>query len=185
MAKELCMIQRTDIGKRCRNYFIECEEQLKQYGGFAIPQTMSQALSLAAQQAEQIERQQALLEENRQVITQQEQTITEQRPKVLFADAVANSRKSILIGELAKILRQNGILTGQNRLFAWLREKGFLCAFGRNRNQPTQRAMEMGLFEIKKTTIQKPTGETLVSTTPMVTGHGQIYFINKFLDNVA
>ena len=91
--------------------------------------------------------------------------------------------KSILIGELAKILKQNGVEMGERRLFEWLRKNGYLCSHGERYNQPTQRAMEMGLFEIKKTTINKPDGTTLVSTTTKVTGKGQIYFVDKFLRN--
>lgn len=107
--------------------------------------------------------------------------VKEMTPKALFADAVATSRHSCLIGELAKILKQNGVEIGQNRLFEWLRSKGYLGVRGEYRNLPTQRAIEMGLFEIKKTTINKPDGTVLVSNTTKVTGKGQIYFVNKFL----
>ncbi|MCC5465572.1 phage antirepressor KilAC domain-containing protein [Pelosinus baikalensis] len=108
-------------------------------------------------------------------------TITEQRPKVLLANSVTASKKSILIGELAKILKQNGIDIGQNRLFEWLRSKGYLgrkC--GDNFNLPTQKAMEIGLFEIKKTAINHSDGIRIERTTK-VTGKGQLYFVNKFL----
>ena len=135
----------------------------------AIPQTFAEALRLAASQAEQIEQQQKKIEAD--------------APRVLFSQAVETSNKSVLIGELAKIICQNGVNTGEKRLFAWLREKGYLCKFGERYNQPTQKAMEMGLFEIKKTTIQKPDGCTIVSNTTKVTGKGQIYFVNKFLHN--
>lgn len=135
----------------------------------AIPQTFAEALRLAASQAEQIEQQQKKIEAD--------------APRVLFSQAVETSNKSVLIGELAKIICQNGVNTGEKRLFAWLREKGYLCQFGERYNQPTQKAMEMGLFEIKKTTIQKPDGCTIVSNTTKVTGKGQIYFVNKFLHN--
>lgn len=104
-----------------------------------------------------------------------------QQPKVLFATAVETSQKSCLIGELAKIIRQNDIDVGERRLFIWLRENCYLCGRGERYNQPTQKAMELGLFEIKKTTITKPNGKIIVSTTPKVTGKGQIYFVNKFL----
>ena len=133
----------------------------------AIPQSFSEALRLAASQAEQIEQQQKQLEA--------------QRPRVLFSQAVETAKESVLIGELAKILCQNGVETGERRLFAWMREHEYLCKFGERYNQPTQKAMEMGLFEMKKTTINKPSGETIVSTTTKVTGKGQIYFVNKFL----
>ena len=107
--------------------------------------------------------------------------VREMAPKALFADAVSASSRSCLIGELAKILKQNGIEIGQNRLFKWLRSHGYLGVKGEYRNLPTQRAIEMGLFEIKKTTINRPDGTILVSSTPKVTGKGQIYFVNKFL----
>jgi anti-repressor protein len=99
----------------------------------------------------------------------------------LFANAVETSQKSCLIGELAKILRQNGIDIGEKRLFQWLRQNSYLCAYGERYNQPTQKSMDRELFEMKKTTITKPSGEVLVSVTPKVTGKGQIYFVNKFL----
>lgn len=107
------------------------------------------------------------------------------RPKALFADAVASSDRSCLVAELAKILQQNGVNIGQNRLFAWLREHGYLGTKGEYYNQPTQRAMDMGLFEIKKTSITKPDGSVLVTTTTKVTGKGQIYFVNKILNTHA
>lgn len=135
----------------------------------AIPQTFAEALRLAASQAEQIEKQQKQIEA--------------ERPRVLFSQAVETAKQSVLIGELAKIICQNGVQTGEKRLFAWMRENGYLCQYGERYNQPTQKAMEMGLFEMKKTTIQKANGETLVSTTTKVTGKGQIYFVNKFLYN--
>lgn len=103
------------------------------------------------------------------------------KPGATFAKAVETSKHSILVGELAKIIRQNGVEIGQNRLFEVLREKGYLCKNGEMYNQPTQKALDMKLFEIKKTVIQKPSGETIVTTTTKVTGNGQIYFVNKFL----
>lgn len=106
-------------------------------------------------------------------------------PKVLFADAVSTSQRSCLIAELAKILQQNGVNIGQNRLFAWMRENGYLCSKGQYYNQPTQKAMDLGLFELKQTTINKPDGSILVSTTTKVTGKGQVYFVNKFLGKDA
>lgn len=106
--------------------------------------------------------------------------IEEMTPKAVFADAVRASKSSILIGELAKILRQNGVEMGQNRLFEWLRRNGYLISrAGSDRNMPTQRAVEMGLLEIKETTICHSDGHTSISKTPKVTGKGQIYFVNK------
>lgn len=103
------------------------------------------------------------------------------KPKVLFADAVSASDTSILIGELAKILKQNGIETGQQRLFEWLRENGYLMKTGSSRNMPTQRSMELGLFEVVERTIAEPNGSIRVTKTPKVSGVGQQYFINLFL----
>ena len=103
------------------------------------------------------------------------------RPGATFAKAVETSEHSILVGELARIIKQNGVEIGQNRLFAWLRDNGYLCKKGEMYNQPTQKALGMGLFEIKKTVIQTPNGDSLVTTTTKVTGKGQIYFVNKFL----
>lgn len=117
-----------------------------------------------------------------QTIRKQNEQIEKMKPKALFADAVETSESSVLIGELAKILRQNGIDIGQNRLFAWLRENGFLIKQkGESYNLPTQYAMERGLFEIKKRTVNNPDGSVRVTRTPKVTGKGQIYFVNKFL----
>lgn len=104
------------------------------------------------------------------------------RPKVLFANAVATARTSILVGELAKVLKQNGVDMGQNRLFTWLRDNGYLIRRnGTDYNMPTQKAMEMGLFEIKETVVAHADGHTDTKKTPKVTGRGQQYFINKFL----
>ena len=114
-------------------------------------------------------------------IEQQQKQLEADKPKVLFAEAVSTSQRSCLISELAKIISQNGVSIGQNRLFAWMRKSGYLCNKGQYYNQPTQKAMEMGLFEIKKTTITKPSGDVIVNTTSKVTGKGQIYFVNKFI----
>ena len=122
------------------------------------------------------------LKEEQQKRIKAEQKIQSDAPKVLFADAVSTSRRSCLIAELAKILQQNGIKIGQNRLFEWLRKNGYLCQKGQYYNQPSQKSMELGLFKIKQTTINKPDGSVLVSTTTKVTGKGQIYFVDKFLN---
>jgi len=149
--------------------FIEAFNKMEQIikTSFQLPQTYADALRQLAEQVEENDRQQKLL--------------IEQKPKVIFADAVATSTQSCLIGELAKILRQNGIEIGQNRLFDWLRANGYLCRYGEKYNQPTQKAMEMELFEVKKTSITKPNGTVLVTTTTKVTGKGQIYFVNKLI----
>lgn len=104
-----------------------------------------------------------------------------ERPKVLFAEAVETSQTSILIGDLAKILKQNGVEIGAKRLFAWLRENDYLMKTNTSRNLPTQRAMELGLFEIKERTVNNPDGSILVTRTTKVTGKGQTYFVNQFL----
>ena len=125
------------------------------------------------------------LKEEKQKRIEAEQKIQKDAPKVLFADAVSTSHRSCLIAELAKILQQNGVNIGQNRLFSWMRENGYLCQKGDYYNQPTQKAMKLGLFELKKTTITKPDGSVLVTTTTKVTGKGQIYFVEKFLGKDA
>lgn len=147
------------------NAFNSMETQIRT--GYAIPGSYAEALKLAANQAEKIE--------------QQKQTIAIQAPKALFADAVATSHTSILIGDLAKLIRQNGVDIGQNRLFAWLREHGYLIGSGDRRNMPTQRAMDLELFDIKERTFQNPDGSVRITKTTKVTGKGQQYFINKFL----
>lgn len=122
--------------------------------------------------------------ERDKVIAQQKEKIESDRPKTIFADAVTTSKTSILIGELAKILKQNGVDTGQNRLFDWLRENGYLIKRqGTDYNMPTQKSMELELFEIKETAVTHADGHVTVNKTPKVTGKGQQYFINKFLSN--
>ena len=107
------------------------------------------------------------------------------KPKVLFADAVSASHSSILVGDLAKLLRQNGVEIGQNRLFRFLREKGYLCSHGDRYNLPTQRSMDRGWFQVKETTINQPDGSIRITRTVKVTGKGQQYFINLFLSGAA
>lgn len=114
-------------------------------------------------------------------VEQKNEIIKALEPKAIFADSVTASKDSILVSELAKVLKQNGIEIGQNRLFAWLRQFGYLCSKGEYYNQPTQKSMELGLFEIKKTTINRPNAEPIVSSTTKVTGKGQIYLVNKFV----
>lgn len=147
---------------------------IRKSGGYIAGQdTMSDADLMAK----------ALLVAQRQ-IEQRDKQITEMQPKALFADAVSASKSSILIGELAKMLRQNGVDIGQNRLFEYLRENGYLCKSGAMYNCPTQRAMDMGLFEIKETAIQHADGHVTINRTPKVTGKGQVYFVNKLLGKV-
>ncbi|HEO2038822.1 TPA: phage antirepressor KilAC domain-containing protein [Streptococcus agalactiae] len=161
MAKEIAMIQRTDKGKQVRTYLIQIE---KDYN--SPEKIMARALLMADKKVHKLEAQ-----------------IEADRPKVLFADAVSASKSSCLIGELAKILKQNGIDIGQNKLFQWLRGNGYLISRrGESWNQPTQKSMQLGLFELKKTNINHADGHTTVNTTTKVTGKGQQYFINKFLN---
>ena len=117
-----------------------------------------------------MEEKQGLIEENKEL-----------KPKALFADAVSASNESILIGQLAKLIRQNGYEIGQNRLFEWMRENEYLIKKGERYNQPTQKSMDLGLFEVKERTITNPDGSTRITLTTKVTGKGQVYFINKFL----
>ena len=155
-------------GKKALNFkvkyieaFNSMENQIRNYGGFQIPNNMSEALQLAANQAKEME---------------------EMRPKALFAEAVQTSKTDILVGQLAKIIKQNGIDIGANRLFKWLRENGYLIKQqGMNFNTPTQKAMDFKLFRIKENTIVHSDGHTTINKTPKVTGIGQVFFVNKFL----
>lgn len=166
MAKEICMIQRSDLGKQCRQYFLKIEEQ------WNSPEAiMSRALQLANRKLDDLKKVNLTLTAK----------IEEDKPKVIFANAVETAKTSILVGELAKILKQNGVATGQKRFFEWLRENGYLIKSGSDKNMPTQRSMEMGLFEIKETAVAHSDGHTTVSKTPKVTGKGQQYFINKLI----
>lgn len=160
MAKEIAMIQRTEKGKEVRQYFIQVERDYN-----SPEKVMARALLMA----------------NNKVLTLETQ-VEELKPKALFADAVAASKTSILMGELAKLLNQNGVEIGGTRLFDWMRENGYLIKRkGQDWNTPTQRAMEMGLFEIKERTHSNPDGSIIISKTTKVTGKGQQYFITKFL----
>lgn len=126
------------------------------------------------------------LKEEREAKKLLEATIEEQKPKVIFANAVSASHTSILVGDFAKLMRQNGLNFGQNRMFAWLRENGYLISRkGNSWNMPTQKAMDLGLFEIKETTINHSDGHISINKTPKITGKGQLYFADKLLNNIA
>lgn len=119
--------------------------------------------------------------EAQSVLAAKDKQIEEMKPKAVFADAVATSHTSILVGDLAKLIKQNGYDIGQNRLFAWMKDNGYLIKGGNRNNMPTQKSMELGLFEVKERTIANPDGSVRITRTPKVTGKGQQYFINKFL----
>lgn len=118
-------------------------------------------------------------------LKEREKQLEEQRPKVLFANSVETSTTSILIGDLAKLIKQNGHDIGQNRLFKWLRENGYLIKSGERRNMPTQMSMDLGLFEVKERTVNNPDGSIRITKTTKVSGKGQVYFVNKFLKEVS
>lgn len=170
MAKEISMLQRTKKGKQARKYFIECEKQLSS-NSLQLPDFNNPAIAARAW-ADEVEQKQIALT-----------TIEEQKPKVLFADAVSASKYSILVRDLAKLITQNGYHIGEKRLYTWLRSNGYLIKkLGADYNSPTQKSMELEIFELKETTITHSDGRITVSKTPKINGKGQIYFINKFLN---
>lgn len=162
-----------ESAKRFKNWVTsEVLPAIRKHGGYIVGQDtlsdeelLAKALLVA----------QSKIEENRKQIERM-------KPKEIFADAVTTSHTAILIGDLAKLLKQNGVETGQKRLFAWMRDNGYLIKRnGADRNMPTQRSMEMGLFEVKESTVNNPDGSVRINRTTKVTGKGQLYFINKFL----
>lgn len=170
MAKQICMIQRSPEGKQIRQYFIDLENAWN-----TPEQIFARALKMADKTIESLKKDNAVLIEDNERM----------KPKEIFADAVSASNTSILIGDLAKILKQNGVNTGQKRLFEWLRDNGYLIKSGNSRNMPTQRSMELKLFEVKETTVANPDGSVRVTKTTKVTGKGQMYFINKLVPHEA
>lgn len=150
---------------------------IRKHGGYLSPEKVEEVLT----DPDTIIKLATNLKKEREARREAEAKLIEAQPKVIFADAVSASTKTILIGDLAKLLRQNGHEMGQKRLFQWLRDNGYLIRrMGAEYNSPTQRSMEMGLFEIKETAITHAAGHVTVSKTPLVTGRGQIYFINLF-----
>lgn len=150
---------------------------IRKHGAYATPATIENIINnpdfgirLLQSLKEEQEKNKVLASENEQM-----------KPKALFADAVASADTSILIGDLAKLIRQNGFDIGQKRLFTWMRDNGYLMKGGTSYNMPTQKSMELGIFEVKERTIQNPDGSARITRTTKVTGKGQQYFVNKFL----
>ncbi len=158
-AKQIAMLQRNEKGTQARKYFIQVENAWN-----SPEKVMARALTIA----------------NKTIATLEIEN-KEMKPKALFADAVAASNSNILIGDLAKLIKQNGHDIGQKRLFDWLRDNGYLIKYGSSRNMPTQLAMNLGLFKVKESTFSNPDGSVRITRTTKVTGKGQQYFINKFL----
>lgn len=150
---------------------------IRKHGGYLTPDKVEEILT----NPDSIIRIATQLKEERAKREAAEKVIEEQRPKALFADAVSASKTSILIGALAKLIRQNGVDVGQKRLFEWLRKKGYLIKSGNDKNMPTQRSMEQGLFEVKEGSYVDGDGVNRITRTTKVTGKGQLYFVNKFL----
>ena len=167
MAKQICMVQKNENAKKIRQYLIDLEKAWN-----TPEQVMARALKIADKQIEELKHNNMLLE----------QKIESDKPKTIFADAVSTSHTSILVGDLAKLICQNGVQIGQKRLFEWLRKNGYLIKRkGSDWNMPTQKSIEMGLFEIKESTHINGNGCNVTTRTPKATGKAQIYFINKFL----
>ena len=179
---ELAIKANNQIARKFQHWVTsEVLPAIRKHGAYMTPQTIEKALlnpdtiiNLATQLKKEQEQRKQLQAENEQM-----------KPKALFADAVSTSNSSILIGQLAKILKQNGVEIGQNRLFAWMREHGYLGKRGSNRNVPTQRAVAQDLFKTKETAVTHADGHTTIQITTKVTGKGQQYFINKFLGEVT
>lgn len=161
---------------------------IRKHGAYMTAQTLEQALTspdFLIKLATQLKTEQEKNKKLETTINKQSELMERAKPLVCFANSVKTANTSILIGELAKILKQNGVNIGQNRLFAWLRENGYLVSRkGSDYNMPTQKSMELGLFEIKETTINHSDGHISISKTPKISGKGQVYFVNKFLKPV-
>lgn len=170
MAKQICMIQRSKKGRQYRQYFLDLEKAWN-----TPEQVFARALKMA-------DRTIAKLKDTNKSLAEK---IEADRPKTIFADAVSASHTSILIGDLAKLICQNGYQIGQKRLFQWMRDNGYLMVSGSSRNMPKQKYVEQGLFEIKESNVQNPDGSVRITRTTKVSGKGQLYFVNKFLGQEA
>lgn len=190
---EVLMQSRKPIAKEFKKGVKAILKEIRKNGGYIATrkedtpeEIMARALILANATIERQKKAIEEAEEKASILNSEKKELKKEidtlLPRATFAKAVEKAENSILVGELSCILRQNGIETGTKRLFKWLREKRYLCSRGMRFNQPTQMSMNLGLFEIKKTRINKPNGDTLVKTTTKVTGKGQVYFVNKFLN---
>lgn len=175
----LAMKAKSETAERFQAFVAdEVLPSIRKHGAYMTKQTLRETLKRPESVIEILE----ALRDEQEAREGLERKIESQKPKVLFADAVSASEQSILIGQLAKLLRQNGVPMGEHRLFQWMRENGYLGKNGNRYNIPTQMSMEMGLFEIKETAVTHSDGRVTVSTTAKVTGKGQVYFVNKFLN---
>lgn len=167
MAKEIAMLQRTPEGQEIRRYLIKVEEDWN-----SPEKVMARAVLMANNKVKELT-----------TLTEiQQATIEAQKPKVLFADTVSGSQTSILIGQLAKLVKQRGVDIGRNRLFQWLRCNGYI---EKHKNEPTQKSMNLKVMEVKERTVNNPDGSIRITRTPMITGEGQIYFVNKLIGGIA
>ena len=170
MAKQIAMIQRNEKGKQAREYFLQVEKAWNT-PEMVFGKALQMANKLIAKQKNLIREQLSMLEEKTQMLE-------EAKPKVVFADAVSDARNAILMRDLAKLIKQNGVDIGEKRLYKWMRENGYICTTDCS---PTQRAMDMGLFAIKVSTVNYGGTIPMEKRTTLVTGKGQVYFVNKFL----